>query len=167
MKHPRFFLGTLLGGLLGAGLVQQSASEYRDAHYGFKISPPPFAVEGAPRNRLVAQFFAVPENRFNANMNINVQIPGMSLDDFINVSRAQFETAGFEILDARRFMVGEHNAVEWSYAGKTRDLDLRFLARAVERGDQVFLITCTGLRDSFDRYEEQFKASLESFTFTN
>ena len=166
--HKRvFILGTLFGGALGVGLDQQPTSEYRDAQYGFKISPPAFPVEVAPKNRLVARFFALPENQFSANMNVNVQTPGMSLDDFVSVSRVQFQTAGFEILGDRRFTIGDHGAVEWSYAGKIQDLELKFLARAVERGDQIFLITCTGLKDSFDKYEEQFRASLESFAFTN
>lgn len=166
MRHPLFFVGALLGGFLGAGLVQQSAGEYRDAYYGFKINPPSFPVDNVPKSRPVATFFAPSENRFNANMNINVQTPGLSLDDFASLSRAQFSTAGFEILEERRFTVGDHGAVEWTYDGRIQDRDLRFLAWAVERGDRIFLITCAGSRDSFDRYGARFRASLESFAFT-
>jgi hypothetical protein len=162
----RVILGTVLGGLLGAGLVQESTGEYRDTHYGFRINPPLFSSEDTEKSRLLAAFYAPAEGRYAANMNINVQRPDLSLDDFMSVSRAQFSTAGFEVLDERRFAIGDHGAVEWTYKGKVQDRDMKYIAWAVEREEQIFLITCTSLESSFEKYEAQFKASLESFAFT-
>jgi hypothetical protein len=81
------------------------------------------------------------------------------------VSEKQFAGLGLNVDKVKEFKIGKRPAREWVYSGDIQGLKLTFLAWAVERGDDIYLLTCTSPSETFSKYESIFRESLKTFEF--
>jgi hypothetical protein len=168
---PLFCLSSAVAALFGGAVllaqpqqVKKQASEYIDAAYGYRLTPPSYGVSREPMV-MTAVFFAPPKNGFAANINVQVQRPGVSWEEFQTLSARQLEASGFEVSSREPRKVGENRAVEWLYSGELQGRRMRFIGLAIEKGEQVFLLTATALESSFAEHEKAFREALSSFRF--
>jgi len=158
----------VLAAAMAVGFVSRSGgtSEYRDAAFGFRLRTPEFKAKGGARLRQLASFYgpALPDG-FAPNLNIQVQPCAKGLDEYIELSESQFEQLGLDLLESKEIKIGDRDAIRWNYAGRVQGRELQFLALAVERDEDVILLTCTAPRKVFKDYEAIFRKSLESFAF--
>jgi len=138
-------------------------SSYTNGAYGFSLVPPTFAKADPDSGVQAAMFFAPGKNGFAGNLGVMVQTVKMTLDDYVALSRDQFDKSGIKISAETKRKVSGREAVLWEYEGAAKDRKLKWMAMAVVDGDRVFLITGTSTRDDYDALSQEFKASLDSF----
>jgi hypothetical protein len=161
MKTALALAGAALAGALAA--APSAPSVYTDGLYGFSVQAPDFP--GAPEggSAIRAMFFAPAEDGFSDNVNVMAQGTGMTLPEFIEVSADQFKAHGLKVNSESKKKVSGRDAVVWDYEGKQQGRDLRWLALAVADKKQVFLVTCTATKKSFEKRRKEFEACLDSF----
>ena len=139
------------------------ASELRDTTFGYSVSPPEFAEPktGAVFTRL--NVFAPPDTGFASNMGMMVQEMAVTRDQFVDLTKAQFEAAGMKVRSSSKRTVSGQPAVVFDYEGEVRGHALRFLALAVILPERVLLLTYTAPVATYPALEKEFKRSLETF----
>ena len=149
--------------LLAAPLIA-TADSYRNERFGFSLAPPAFADQPVTTPVVEAALFKAPvENGFAANCNIQIQFVDMSPEDFYARSTGQFEQLGWSLDEVSEVRLGEATGRMIRYSGAFNDIPLRFMATAVPGEGRFYVFTCTALAANHDRYEADFRATLESF----
>ena len=159
----------ILAAAIGAGAAWAAAaaarkpSVYQDGLYGFSIQAPAFPM--APPGSMVipVAMMASAEDKFTANVNVMVQQVALSRDGYRQLSLAQFKQAGFKVNVDRDLTVSGKPAILWDYEGSMGGRDVHWLALAVIDTERVFLVTCTALKDTFGKYEQEFHTCVNSF----
>jgi hypothetical protein len=139
------------------------SSSYTDGVHGFSIRPPEFPIDPQGINVTPVMFFAAPENGFSSNVNVGVQKVSMTADAYYDLSIKQFKTAGLTVNSDSRTKVSGKDAIRLDYEGTLQGRELRWLALAVVEKERVILVTATSPKASFEKYEKQFRACLDSF----
>ena len=140
-----------------------SASELRDAKFGYSVTPPEFP---GPRSGDVftrLNVLAVPDGGFASNMGVMVQEVAITRDQFVAQTKAQFEQARMKLRSSSNRTVSGQPAVVFDYEGPVRERQLRFLQLAVFLPERVLLLTYTAPAAAFGKHEAEFKRSLETF----
>lgn len=143
--------------------AEPARSTYTDASYGFTIRAPAFPKAPKGTGAMVVTMMAPPENMFASNVNVMVQNVSMKREAYRDLSRGQFKAMGYNVHTERELEVSGRDAVLWDYEGKVGGRELRWLTLAVMDKERVCLVTCTGLKDGFEKYEKEFRACLDSF----
>jgi hypothetical protein len=138
-------------------------SAYTNGVYGYSLVPPTFAKADPESSSQTAMFFAPARNGFACNLGVMVQTVKMTLDEYIKLSRGQFEQGGLKVSAETKLKVSGRDAVFWEYEGSAQGRKLKFMAQAVVDGDRIFLITGTAPRDDYEAASKEFKASVDSF----
>ncbi len=138
-------------------------SSYTNGAYGFSLTPPSFANAEKESGIQTAMFFAPGKNGFAANLGVMVQTVKMTLDEYVTLSRGQFEKGGIKISTEAKMKVSGRDAVLWEYEGAAKERKMKWMALAVIDADRVFLITGTSTQDDYEALSKEFKASLASF----
>ena len=144
----------------------EPAADYSDSVYGFSLEVPDL---GDPAGALVVQrvaFAAPAADGFAANCNVQVQFLEMSFASYMDMSRKQFAAAGLEVVFEKEGSTSGRPAATIEYTGTMGGRDLGFLARVVGGEDRFWLVTCTALQSSFERYRADFQRLLESLEVT-
>ena len=158
----------VLAAAIGAGaawaaVAARKPSVYQDGLYGFSIQAPAFPM-APPGSMVIPVMMTAPaEDKFAANVNVVVQQVTLSRDGFRQLSLAQFKQAGFKVNVDRNLTVFGKPAILWDYEGAMAGRDLHWLALAVIDTERVFLVTCTALKDTFGKYEQEFHTCVNSF----
>lgn len=155
-----------LGLALATGAMQAKHSSYTDAVYNFKLDPPSFPPAADGSSITAATFLAPPDKDFAANVNVMVQKVAMTRDQYAELTRSQFKSAGLKVNSEKALSVSGKEAMLWDYEGSMQNRELRFLSLAVADKAQVYLVTCTALKAEFPKYEKEFHACVDSFTLT-
>ena len=149
---------------LGAEQPGPMASTYTDALYGFTIQAPQFPP-ALPNTGVVAvQMYAPAEQGFAANVHVMVQRVATNRQNYRELSLAQFKVGGLTVNSDTDVTVSGREAIILDYEGMMGDRTLRWLALAVIDTEQVLLVTCTAPKDTFAKYEKEFRACLNSFS---
>lgn len=149
--------------LLGAEGPEHKASTYTDALYGFTIQAPQFPKAAAGTGVVPVMMYAPAESGFAANVNVMVQRVATTRKEYRETSRAQFEGMGLRQNPDSDVTVSGRKAIIFDYEGNMGGQELRWLALAVVDNEQVLLVTCTARKDSFAKYEKEFRACIDSF----
>jgi len=172
---PRTILAALGAFVAGAALTLAATdalarparaaapSSYSNGAYGFSITPPAFPKVEKDSGTQTAMFFAPGKNNFAGNLGVMVQTVKMTLEDYIKLSRDQFEKGGLKVGTESKVKVSGRDAILWEYEGAAQGRKLRFMALAVVDADRVFLITGTSTQDDYETLSKEFKASIDSF----
>jgi hypothetical protein len=138
-------------------------SMYTNGAYGFSLVPPTFAKAEKDSGSQAAMFFAPGKKGFAANLGVMVQNVKMTLDEYVALSRDQFEKSGIKITTEAKLKISGRDAVLWEYEGAAKERKMKWMALAVVDGDRVFLITGTSTQDDYEALSKEFKTSLASF----
>jgi hypothetical protein len=138
-------------------------SSYSNGVYGFSITPPAYPRVEKDSGTQTAMFFAPGKNNFAGNLGIMVQTVKMTLEDYVKLSRDQFEKGGLKVGTEAKMKVSGRDAVLWEYEGASQGRKLKFMALAVVDADRVFLVTGTSTQDDYEALSKEFRASIDSF----
>lgn len=125
----------------------------------FEFSPPNFPREVGGQ---VFQYFLPAAEGFAANVNMQIQPFEGSLQEYAEISQAQFEQLGFEVLD---FNQGE-NEILYQYRGEMQGTLYRWYSRVIRDGNYYYVVTATSLDERWETEQEQLVESVHSFTLT-
>jgi hypothetical protein len=136
-------LAVVLALLLAPAVAAEERSTYTDPQYGFSLEVPAL---GDPAGVPAVQRLIVSGPRrdgFATNCNVQVQYPGMSHAEFVELSQRQFAAAGLRAGEPEPTKVSGLEATRLEYAGPANGRELHFLSIAVSQGERLILATCT------------------------
>lgn len=122
----------------------------------YEFEPPSFPDHATGQ---VFSYFLPAYSGFAANVNLMVQHFDGDLQAYDELTRNQFEQYGVEVLEARM----THDEMLYHYQGRMSGFYLRFFARAIKRGNRVFLITATALPGRWDSDGKVLEESVLNF----
>lgn len=150
---------TILAALIMIGIRQEAkAGTILLPKYGFQIDPLDAQVQNTPAEAIA--MFLPPKHSFTANVNVQVQPYGESIKDYITLSDGQFKQAGLQVISEK-----QNGDNEWicEYSGDFRGRTLHWYARAILRGNKIYLITATALNQDWDADSVSLKKCVDSF----
>lgn len=156
---PASLLSFLFGAILFTGCSSSSGDgvlHFRDA--GFSIAPLSVPSRGMTISGI--SMTLPPENGFQANVNVMVQdFPG-TMEEYVDLSRAEFGAMeGAEILSE----TVTSSEVSWEYTWAMNGRDLHLYGRAIKNGGSVYLVTATATESQWKKMEGELRACVESF----
>ena len=112
---------------------------------------------------LAAFLYLPPTQGFAPNVNVLIQDVPNPIQEYADLSKQQFKSANLTVLNDH--LVGDG---EWAceYSGNMQGKDLHFYARALKKGDKVYLVTATAALDQWDSVFPKLKSCVDSFAFT-
>ena len=150
-----------IGLLLGLCLVATGQEEERRIVFpgnGFSIAPLEARAASAPCVPLAMSL--PPSGGLAPNINVQIQSYPGSIQEYLSLSKGQFEKLDWTILRAE--VIGKSVAL-FEYTGKVRSLHLHFYARAFKRGDRVFLVTAAAVSEQWPAVGKSLKRCADSF----
>jgi len=167
MKLPRLLLLLSLFPILGH--AQSDNGVLRFESEGFNINADGFNVKRSDLGSVagqspVAVLYLTPTGGFAPNVNVLIQNFSGSINDYVSVTKKEFESAGIQV-------VNEHivSPNEWmvEYAGTLSGRSLHWYARAIKNGDKAYLITATATPEQWEQVSSKLKACVDSFALKN
>ncbi len=107
-----------------------------------------------------------PGDDFTENINVNAEAAkGYDSKTYAeaNLGEIRKGVPGVEITDLGESMIGDLHAECYIYSFTYSGRDLKDLAWYVAKNDVGYVITCTALKSTFDRFESKFKTCASSF----
>ncbi len=135
---------------------------YTNKAYGITMSIPEFAEDATRPAVQLAQFFGPAEDKFAANVNVQVQFQKTTVDAYIDATKSDMATLGLELTKVSKVKVSGHSAVEFEAKGTVRGLPLLFVSRAIMRSDHTVLITGTALASKRTAHFASLQRSVRS-----
>lgn len=143
--------------------AQSEIEPLRFGAEGFSIKALPSADSNTNAQRAVCAFFLPPAGGFAPNINVLIQ-PPVPIEDFVKLSKQQFDMFGFKVIKDAVVPPKERNV---EYEGTTQGKPCHFFARAVCTDKKVFLITATTAADQWDKTSPQLIECVKSFALTS
>jgi hypothetical protein len=166
MKLSRFVLLFSLFPLLG--YAQSDKGVLRFESEGFNINADGFNVKRSDFGSVAGQsptvvLFLTPSQGFAPNVNVLIQNFPSSIDEYVSVTKKEFDAAGIKVVDERLV-----SANEWTveYTGTLSGRSLHWYARALKNGDKVYLTTATAMPEQWEQVSAKLKACVDSFALT-
>jgi hypothetical protein len=123
---------------------------------GFSIAP----LEGRSDASFCALMMFLPASgQFAPNVNVQIQPHAGTIQEFADISRSQFKSAGFVVSDEK----STPSSFTWEYSGAQQGRKLRFYARAEAGPGKVYLVTATATESQWESIGAQLKACVDSF----
>jgi hypothetical protein len=104
------------------------------------------------------QMFLPPENGFSANINVQIQPYPGTMEQYLELSESQFKQMGLTVISSKVF--GETSFFEC--AGLMQGMELHFYAKAVKKGDFVYLATATDSKHNWDSNKNKLISAIDS-----
>lgn len=149
-----------------AGAAVSKPSTFVDGQYGYTLTTPRYAAIKPNPSTMTATFYAPVEDSFAANIGVMIQQVRMTREEYRKISLDGFKQANYKVNTERDRKVSGKDAILWDYEGPLQGRDYRYLALAVIGADRVYLVTGTAPKESFSKYEREFRACLDSFRLT-
>lgn len=124
----------------------------------FSITP----LEGRTAGKQsVLLFMSLPASGgFGPNVNVVAQPAPPSIDDYLSISKREFEQKDMKILKADK--VDDQTAVV-EYTGNLQNRSLHFYAKAILKGKEVLLATATATEQQWESDGAQLRTCVDSF----
>ena len=144
--------------LLGAA----PAATVRFPGYGFEIQALEEKASAAPAIQPLAMSLPARDG-FAPNVNVVIQQHAGTFDDYVELTKRQFDQFKFKVLSEER--IGQ---AEWKveYSGPFQKLTLHWYARAVAQDGKVFLVTATAKDSGWADVAAPLRAAVDSFRAT-
>jgi hypothetical protein len=125
--------------------------------YGFEIDALDAEPGGAPTTAIM--MFLPVNDGFAANINVNIQPYKGTMKEYAALSKGQFEEMKWKVISSE-----EKGADEWraEYAATTKSGDLHFYARALKKGDHVYLVTATAKESQWASLQAKLRKHVDS-----
>ena len=107
-----------------------------------------------------------PGDKFKENMNVNTEAAvGYDTKSYsdANIATIRKEIPGVEVEDLGQTMLGDNQAECYTYTFDYSGIQLKDIAWYIAKNDVGYVITCTALKTTFDKFEPQFKACASTF----
>jgi hypothetical protein len=136
---------------------------------GFTINSEGFGVKRSDIGSVAGQsptavLFLQPTGGFAPNVNVLIQDFPNSINDYVSLTKKEFDSAGIKVLNERMA-----SANEWvvEYAGTLSGRSLHWYARAVKNGDKVYLTTATATPEQWTQVSSKLIQCVDSFALMN
>ena len=141
-------------------LLILSSALYADfSHNDFNINPPKADAKLPQNGPQVAIFFLPPMDNFQANVNVQKQAFKGSIEEYKNISMGQFTKMKFTPISQKL----SEGVFTVEYTGNTQNRDFHWYAKAVKKGDHIYLITGTAPARTWQYQGDKIKSSVDSF----
>jgi hypothetical protein len=132
----------------------------RFKQHGFSIRP----LKSKSADNLMTQVVSMqmaPTDGFATNVNVQVQPFPDSIDDYIKLSKGQFDQFGFKVLSQKKI---DENTVTLEYTGKMQNTDLHWYARATRKKGRpvIYLVTGTATAAQWTAMSAALKDCVDS-----
>jgi hypothetical protein len=134
-----------------------AADKYVNDTFGYEISSP--EVKDFSGVYQSSMFYLPVVDGFGANVNIQVQEFEGTLEDYEKLSKDQFKQAGIRVMSSK--ISGDILTLE--YAGKLTTYEMHWYARAIKRGQRIYLATATSLETRWSSQGPILLKSVDSF----
>lgn len=124
---------------------------------GYSIAPLEAVSEDAVYQSLM--MFLPVSGMFAPNVNVQIQLFGGSLEEYLSLSRQQFVEAGFALLNER----ADAGGVALEYKGVFQGHELHWYARVAQAKGKIYLVTATAAESQWETVAAQLKACVDSF----
>ena len=147
---------TIIGIFIFACTVS-AADKYVNETLGFEISSPEVKeFSGAYQSSM---FYLPVVDGFGANVNIQVQEFEGTLEDYDKLSKDQFKQAGIRVISSQI----SNDILTIEYSGKLSSYEMHWYARAIKKGQRVYLATATALQTRWTIQGPILIKSVDSF----
>jgi hypothetical protein len=157
----------ILIAMLPAAVCAADEGVLRFDSEGFTIDSTGFQVKSKePQTNaygtLATFLYLPPTQGFAPNVNVLIQDVPATVQQYADLSKEQFKSANLTVLNDH--LVGD---TEWAceYSGNLQGKDLHFYARALKKGDKIYLITGTATPEQWDSASPKLKGAVDSFAF--
>lgn len=125
--------------------------------YGFSIAP----LEGVSDAEVqtAVHLFLPPSEEFAPNVNVQLQAYPGTLQEYAEISRAQFKQFKLKLLAEQT----TETTLTWEYSGSMGGPQLRFYAKAERVEGKVYLVTGTSRVSQWNAAGDKIKACVDSF----
>ncbi|HEX3444042.1 MAG TPA: hypothetical protein VHS80_04940 [Chthoniobacterales bacterium] len=151
------------------GRAESDSGVLRFESEGFNINGDGFNIKRSDIGSVagqspVAVLYLTPTGGFAPNVNVLIQnFPG-SINDYVSVTKKEFDSAGIQVVNEQTVSPNEWKV---EYAGTLSGRSLHWYARAVKNGDKVFLTTATATPEQWEQVSTKLKQCVDSFVLTN
>ena len=124
---------------------------------GFSID----SLEASPSNNggQVLYMFLPTENGFSPNINVMIQPYLGTIEQYRSLSEAQFKRAAWKIISIQ----DKGNTITFEYSGLFRGNQMHWYAKAVKKGDLVYLVTGTDSQLTWGKNKSKLMIAVDSF----
>jgi PsbP len=143
--------------LLTSFLPRAGAGTIDLPQYGFEIDALD-AEPGAATTTAIMMFLPVSEG-FAANINVNIQPYKGTIKEYAALSKGQFSEMKWKVVSDEQKGEDEWRA---EYAATTKSGDLHFYARALKKGDRVYLVTATAKESQWASVQAKLRKHVDS-----
>ena len=149
----------VIGAVMLAGVTNgvESTNRLHFAVAGFSIAPLEAPPGESPQQ--VLMMFLPAKAGFAANVSVQIQPYGGSIDDYSELSLKQFNSAKLKVLAHKK----EGELVLFEYTGMMEQRQLHWYARAEKKGSSIYLVTATAIDSEWDDVETKLKPCVDSF----
>ena len=137
-----------------AGAASAGALAFRE--HGFSIKAPVGHNDKAMQQ--VVTLMLPAEGGFSPNVNVQVQPYPGSIEDYIKLSKGQFQTAGVTIVTEKH----DAKQVTLEYTGKLQGVSLHWYARGIVGKGKVVLATATAGESQWAAVGATLRQSVDS-----
>lgn len=127
---------------------------YKDAGFSIDVLDTTVPKQGLQP----LQMFLPAVNGFAANINVQIQPYPESIEDYKKLSEDQFVVLGLTKISSSL----EGNTLIIEYRGELNERNLHFYAKAVKKGEFVYLATATDLVTEWPKKSTQLKKAVNS-----
>ena len=143
--------------LLPSFVPRASAGTIDLPQYGFEIDALDSDPGGATATAIL--MFLPAADGFAPNINVNIQPYKGTIKEYAALSKGQFAEMKWKVLSEEQ--KGED---EWrtEYSATTKSGDLHFYARALKKGDRVYLVTATAKESQWTALQAKLRKHVDS-----
>ncbi len=120
----------------------------------------PVVKESDVESYIIAAFCLPSSDNFSANVNVQKQKYADSIGTYDKLSTGQFEKSKMTIVKREL----DRNTVLYEYKGELQGVATHWYAKAIKRGDYVFLTTATALEKHWKDQKAKLMKAVDSFT---
>jgi hypothetical protein len=150
--------------VVGLAATASAAPEGEDTlrfrQHGFSIK----SLRSKSNDNVMTQVVSMqmpPEGGFAANVNVQLQPFGGNIDEYVKLSKQQFDQVGFKVLVQKKL---DAETVVLEYTGKMQSMDLHWYARAIRKKGKpiVYLVTGTAAAGQWAGVSAPLKECVDS-----
>lgn len=107
----------------------------------------------------VFQYFLPAVDGFAANINLQIQPFEGDMQSYMDISEAQFQQLGFEVIDVSQ----SPDELIYQYQGSMQGGGYRWYSRVLKDGNYYYVLTATALAERWDTERDQLIDAVHSF----
>jgi hypothetical protein len=136
----------------------EAAQTLRFKQLGYSIAPLEGTAKGASYQTLM-MFLPPPDTEFAPNVNIQIQAYTESLENYVALSKGQFEELGFKVIKEKK----DKTSALFEYSGETQGMVLHFYQKVFMKNGQAFLATASATEKQWPNVSAKLIACIDSF----